>query len=72
MVMLIFLLFSDQISRGANVSEGGECLRGCPIPLPRETEPVVGIAKNPNHTYCSNYMTSSFLQSIIWPSHLQD
>ena len=35
-VMPIFLLFSDQISRG-EVSEGANCLRGTPLPLVEES-----------------------------------
>ena len=57
MVMLIFPLVSDQISRGR-----GKLLGGAPAPC--ERKPVVGIAEK-NHSYCSNHMTSSLLQLII-------
>ena len=76
MVKLIFLLFSDQISRG-NLGGGGNCLGGAPAPCKRKL--VLKIAKKTNHSYCSNHVTSSLLQLIIgggggacWPSPLQD
>ena len=64
-VMLIFLLFSDQISAGAKVSEGGKLLEGEPPPLWKNASPVT-CCNFVNLFCCNTWVIGEKIQSSLF------